>query len=98
MAQLSITLSDELKQQAEQSNLDLARLFTELIRRELLKQKMVERFNSEEEQELIKWSVDLGRRTKKGRFKKLLKKVSPEIKEKLLSKRSPKKREELLSR
>lgn len=97
MAQLSITLPDELQEQAEKLRLDLARLLTELIKREVLKQKMVERFNSKEEQDLIKWSVDLGRRAKKESFKRLISELSPKEREKLLSAVSPEKREELLN-
>jgi len=97
MAQLCIDIPDELKQKAEESNLDLSTLLVELAKREIMKQQLLERFNSKEEQELIKWSVDLGRRAKKGRFKRLLKEVSPEIREKLLSTRSPEEKEELLS-
>lgn len=92
MAEVCFNIPDEVQEQAEQFKLDLARLFTELIKREVLKQKMVERFNSKEEQELIKWSVELGKKAKKGRFKKLLKEISPEVREKLLSKRSSKER------
>jgi hypothetical protein len=65
-----------------------------LIRREILKHELLKKFKSKEEQELIKWSVNFGRRAKKGRFKQLLKEVSPEIRERLLSKLSPEKREE----
>lgn len=94
MAEVCVNIPDELKQQAEKSNLDLSKLIRELLKRELIKQKLIEQFNSKEEQELIKWSVDLGRRAKKGRFKQLLKEVSPKTREELLSKLSPEKREE----
>lgn len=70
---------------------------SELVKQELLRrQKLIEKFNSKEEQELIKWSVDLGKRAKKERFKQLLKEVSPKIKEKLISKLSKKEKEEYL--
>ena len=49
-----------------------------------------------QEQELIRWSVELGRRAKKGRFKKLLSELSPERREELLSSISPEEREKLL--
>lgn len=94
MVELCVNVPDELKIEIEESNLDLSSLFKEFIKRELLKQMLLKKLNSKEEQELTKWSVDLGRRAKKGRFKQLLKEVSPEIREKLLSKLSPEKREE----
>lgn len=68
--------------------------WSELIRKEVLKHELLKRFNSKEEQDLIKWSVDLGRKAKKGRFKKLLSEVSPKTREKLLKSMSPEKREE----
>ncbi len=92
MAEVCFNIPDEIQEQAEQFKLDLSRLLIELIKREVLKQKMVERFNSKEEQELIKWSVELGKKAKKGRFKKLLSKLSPEEKEELLEVMSPEKR------
>ena len=53
------------------------------------KGELLERLNSKEEQELIKWSIELGRKAKEGRFKQLLKEVSPETRKKLLSSMSP---------
>lgn len=72
--------------------------WSELAREELAKRAELEalrsRLNSEEEQELIKWSVELGRKAKKGSFKRLLSEVSPEKREALLSAMSPKNRKE----
>ncbi len=66
---------------------------SEIVRQELLRRhELLKRFNSKEEQDLIKWSVDLGRRAKKGRFKELLKEVSPDVRKKLLNSMSPEKR------
>ncbi len=94
MVEVCINIPDELKEQAEQFNLDVSRLLAELIKREILKRKMVERFNSKEEKELIKWSVELGRRAKKGRFKELVSELSPEERERLLKAMAQEKREE----
>ena len=70
--------------------------WSELTREETLKkEKLLIRLESEEEKELTKWSVELGRKAKKGRFKKLLSEVSPEIKEKLLNMLSPKERKKI---
>ena len=91
MAELCINIPDELKKQAEVSNIDLSKLLVELAKREIIKKELLKRFNSKEEQELIKWSVDLGKKAKKGRFKQLLKEVSPDIREKLLNSMTPKK-------
>ena len=68
--------------------------FSELIRQEILRrQELLDRFNSPEEQELIKWSVELGRKSKKGRFKQLLEEVSPETRDRLLDSMSPEERQ-----
>ena len=57
--------------------------WSELIRKEILKHELLKRFNSKEEQDFIKWSVELGRKAKKGRFKKLLSQLPPEERKKL---------------
>jgi len=58
---------------------------SELIKRELIKRvALIEKLNSPEEQEFIRWSVDLGRRAKEGSFKRLLSELSPKEREKLL--------------
>ena len=56
--------------------------WSELVRRAFLLQ-LRERVNSKEEQEFIKWSVELGRKAKKGRFKRLLAELSPEKRKEL---------------
>lgn len=93
MASITFALDDELKNKVESLSWII---WSELVRQELLRrQELLKRFNSKEEQELIKWSVKLGRKAKKGRFERLLKEVSPEVREKLLKKISPEKRKEL---
>ena len=71
MAEICIDLPDNLRELAEKFNLDLSKLMLESARREILKQQLLKKLSSKEEQELVEWSVDLGRRAKKGRFKKL---------------------------
>lgn|SRR3989338_1470561 len=56
---------------------------------------LLKKLRSAEEQELVAWSVELGRKVKKGRFRKLLSEVSPEMMERLLKAVSPEKKEEL---
>lgn len=92
MASITFAVDEEFK--SEISNfawINLSELVREEIKRRL---ELLSKFNSKEEQELIKWSVELGRKAKKERFNKLLSEVSPAIKEKLLSKLSPEKRAE----
>ena len=71
MAEICIDLPDNLRELAEKFNLDLSKLMLESARREILKRQLLKKLSSKEEQELVEWSVDLGRRAKKGRFKKL---------------------------
>ncbi|MAE42740.1 hypothetical protein CMO93_03135 [Candidatus Woesearchaeota archaeon] len=71
--------------------------WSELAREEVIKrEKLLKQLESKEEQELIKWSVELGRKAKKGRFKRLLSELSPKKREELLKSLSPEKREEAL--
>jgi hypothetical protein len=94
MASITFAVDDEFKQEISKF---LWINLSELVRQELLKrQELLNRFNSKEEQDLIKWSVDLGRRAKKDRFKELLKELSSEERKKLLSKLTPEKRREVL--
>ena len=57
MTELVINVPEELKKQAEESNIDLSKLLVTLIKREVLKQILLKRFKSKEEQDLINWSV-----------------------------------------
>jgi hypothetical protein len=95
MASITFALDDELKSRIESLSWIV---WSELVRQELLRrQKLLKQFNSKEEQDLIKWSVDLGRRAKKGRFKRLLSELSPKEQEELLKGLSPEKRKEIFS-
>ena|SRR3990167_2025794 len=67
---------------------------SEISKKEKLAKLLLEKLHSKEEQELIRWSVELGRKAKKGRFKQLLSELSPKRREELLQSMSPEKREE----
>jgi len=62
--------------------------WSEIAREVLLEKDKLEelrrRLDSKEEKELTKWSVELGRKAKKGRFKRLLAELSPKEREELL--------------
>lgn len=64
----------------------------DLFERERMSNILLKQLNSKQEQELIRWSVELGREAKKGRFERLLREVSPEIRKQLLAKADPTKR------
>src|SRR3989338_9317510 len=96
MASITFAVNEELR--AEIKKFFWVK-WSELVRQSLLTRKirceeLFKRLNSEEERELVKWSVELGRKAKKGRFKELLKEMSPEKREELLSSMSPEQREE----
>lgn len=63
-----------------------------LIERKIIAEQLLKRLHSKEEQDLIKWSVELGRKAKEGSFKRLLSKISPKIRKELLNSMSPKER------
>ena len=87
MASITFALDPKLKSEMTKFRwVNWSELVREgLIEREKQLRLLLERLNSKEEQERIKWSVELGRKTKKDRFKKLLSGVSPEIRKKLLN-------------
>ena len=92
MASITFAVDEELKSKVAKF---VWIVWSELIKQELLRrQKLLEQFNSKEEQELIKWSVELGRRAKKGSFKRVLSKVSPKVRQELLDSMSPEQRQE----
>ena len=59
-----------------------------------LLERLEKRLNSEEEQELIRWSVELGRKAKRESFKRLLSELPPKRREEVLDAMSPEKRKE----
>ena len=69
---------------------------SEKVKRLAFLKKLEEQLESKEEHELTKWSVELGRKAKKGRFKRLLAELPREKREELLSSLSPEKRRKAL--
>ena len=88
MASLTFAIPDKVK--SDMKELSWVN-WSELAREEILKRedllKLLKRLKSKEEQEVIKWSVELGRKAKKDSFKRLLSEVSPEIRRELLKKK-----------
>ena len=81
MASVTFAIPDKTKE--EMKSLEWVN-WSELTREETLKkEKLLTRLESEEEKELTKWSVELGRKAKKESFKKLLSKLSPKEREEL---------------
>lgn len=85
MASVTFAIPDSIK--SEMKKMSWVN-WSELAREEILKRekllKILAQLKSEEEQEFIKWSVELGRRAKSESFKKLLSELSPEEREELL--------------
>lgn len=85
MASITLAVNEELK--AEMSKFSWVN-WSELVRqrlveREKLAKLLIEKLHSKEEQDLIRWSVELGRRAKKESFEKILLQLSPEERRKL---------------
>ena len=86
MTSITFAVNNELKS-------EMAKLlwvnWSELVRERLIERQeqlelLFKQLKSKEEQELIRWSVELGRKTKKESFKKLLSGFSPKEREELL--------------
>lgn len=87
MASITFAIDEQLKSKLSKF---VWVIWSEIVKQELLKrEQLLERLHSKEEQELIKWSVELGRKAKKGRFKQVLSEVSPKIRQELLDSMSP---------
>jgi len=77
MVSLTFAIPDEVKQNMKSlpwvnwSELDKIELLKKMKLKEILKQ-----LESKEEQEFIKWSVELGRKAKKGTWKRILSELS----------------------
>ena|SRR3989338_4182080 len=101
MPNITLSITDDLKEELDSmpeinwSEVTRKFLSDKVKRLEFLK-KLEKQLESKGEQELIKWSVELGRKAKKGSFKRLLSELSPERREELLSKLTPEKRREVL--
>lgn len=92
MASITFAVDEELKKKLSKF---VWVVWSELARQELLnRHELLNRLNSSEEKELTRWSVELGRRAKKDRFKQVLSEVSPKIRQRLLDSMSPEERQE----
>lgn|SRR3989344_9371664 len=96
MASVTFAIDSELK--AEISKFDWVKWSAiareELAARQRIGSLLFKKLNTKEEQELIRWSVELGRKAKKDSFKRLLLELSPKRRKELLDFMSPEKREE----
>lgn len=96
MASITFAVDPKLKSEMSKfSWINWSKLVREkLSEREAEAERLLKKLHSKEEQELIKWSVELGRKAKKGSFKRLLSELSPKRRNELLNAMSPEKREE----
>ena len=83
MASITLSVPEELKKRMDKfSEVNWSEYVTSCIEKKIkrlsLGQEILARLHSKEEQEFIKWSVELGRKAKKGSFEKLLSQLSPE--------------------
>ena len=101
MPNITLSISEDLKKKMDElpeiNWSEVTREFlSDKVKRLAFLKKLEEQLESKEEQELTKWSVELGRKAKKGSFKRLLSELSPKKREELLSALSPEKRREAL--
>ena len=95
MVSVALRISDEFRSEIDRlpwvnwSEIDKIDLLKKMKLKELSK-----KLESKEEQEFIRWSVELGRKAKKESFKRLLSELSPKRREELLDSMSPEKKEE----
>ena len=97
MASITFAADPELK--SEMSKFSWVN-WSDLVREKLSEREgkarmLLKKLHSKEEQEFIKWSVELGRKAKKGRFKRLLAELSPKERGELLAELSPKQKTKL---
>lgn len=91
MPNITLSVSEDLKRKMDSlPEINWSEVTRELlsdkVKRLAFLKKLENQLESKEEQELTKWSVELGRKVKKEAFKSLLAKLSPDVREKLLSK------------
>ena len=101
MPNITLSISEDLKKKMdtlpEINWSEVTREFlSDKVKRLAFLKELEKRLESKEEKELTKWSVGLGRKAKKGRFKRLLAELSPERREELLSTLSPEQRRKAL--
>lgn len=81
----TLTLSDKVKSELKRFKwVNWSEVAKENLSRKKMLEELHKRLESKEEKELTKWSVELGRKAKKGRLKRLLAELSTKEREELL--------------
>lgn len=101
MPNITLSISEDLKKELDSMPeinwSEVTRGFlSDKVKRLAFLKELEKRLESKEEKELTEWAVELGRKAKKGSFKRLLSELSPERREELLNSMTPEKREEVL--
>lgn len=96
MASITFAVSPELKSKISKYPwVNWSEIVKEgLVERKKKGKALLDKLKSEEEQELIRWSVDLGKKAKKDSFRKVLSKLPPKKRKELLDSMPTKKRKE----
>ena len=85
MGTITLSVPDELKEKMSKTDwINWSSVAREAFVKRMKQLELLEKLESKEEKELTKWAVELGRKAKKCRFKRLLSEVSPEVRKKLL--------------
>ena len=84
MGTATLTISDEMKSEIKHfSWVNWSEVAREEFERQERLRELLERLESKDEQELLKWSVELGRKAKKGRWQRILSELSQAEKKEL---------------
>ena len=87
MPNITLSVPEDLKSKMEGfPEINWSEVARECLSERVKKLALLKRLESAEEKELIRWSVELGRKAKKDSFRRLLSEVSPEIRAELLEK------------
>ncbi|MBR9699931.1 hypothetical protein GOV09_05730 [Candidatus Woesearchaeota archaeon] len=84
MASITFAIDDKLKSRMETlSWINWSEVARSSVLKRATAEQLLKRLDSKEEKEFTKWAVELGRKSKKGRFKRLQSKPSPKEKKEL---------------
>ena len=99
MTSITLAVDDELKSRMSKFRwVNWSELIRERLReRERQQEWLLQKLNSKEEQDMIKWSVELGRKAKKDSFKILVSELSPKQRKEVLNAIPTDKRQEYAS-
>lgn len=96
MENMTLSIPEELKKKlAEFKEMNWSAVAREAFLKKTKQLEMLKKLESKEEQEFIKWSVELGRKAKKESFKRLLSELSTKERAELVSAMSPKQKADL---